>query len=288
MSIPYNRPTLSSSAYNSPAYNRIPRQGYSPLLMPISYAGMPSRLAINTVTPPWASIQTSELFFSNPTKCNSDNNHHHIHLALWQMFKIAGAIFMVRGAFHLAPKAMAMVLKNIDKQSENVLKKSENQLLKQLGIGIKKFNQFFESRSCNPHGGHLFKSLMAIIDGVLMLYVGGEVDRYFSKKTDHFKPKNNKDPEKMVDKVILVLIATERIENLMHHLFHWIDPKPKSSRQFLYGELAALTAVLLDTVVKIASDRYKIKKNQHEETPQNSVANPLLNPIQQHPSNPFH
>jgi len=254
--------------------------------MPLAYTGMPPQFALNTFAQPWSAFQNSGLFFSNPTQCNSNNTqHHHIHLAMWQMFKVASAIFMVRGAFHMAPKVLATLLRVIDKQNENVLK-SQNQILKQIGIAVKNFNQFFESRSSNTHGSHLFKSLMAIIDGVLMLYVGGEVDRYFSKKTDHFKPKSNKDPEKMVDKVLLVLIATERIENLMHHLFHWIDKTPSSTRQFVYGELAALTAVFLDTGVKIASDRYKIKKNKSEEIPQSHPPNPFSAQSQWIPSVP--
>lgn len=286
MSIPYNNIALSSPQYINPAYNRVPRQGYPPLLMPLSYTGLPPQFALTPFAQPWSTLQNSGLFFANPTQCNSNNTkHHHIHLAMWQMFKVASAIFMVRGAFHMAPKGLATLLKLIDKQSENALK-CENRMLKHLGSGIKNLNTFFETRN-SKHGSDLFKSLMAIIDGVLMLYVGGEVDRYFSKKTDHFKPKNNKDPEKMVDKVLLVLIATERVENLMHHLFHWIDPKQKPTRQFIYGELAALTAVLLDTVVKIASDQYKIKKSKSEETPQNHPPNPFAPQQQWIPSVPL-
>lgn len=176
---------------------------------------------------------------------------------MFQMFKIAGAVFALRMCFHAAPWGIGLASKAIEKQGQlNINSKP----LKILNDRLKAMKDFMASRS-QEHGSSLYKSMMAIMDGVMMLYVGGEVDRYFCKKSDGFQPKQSKDPEKMVDKVLLVLIATERMENIMHHLFHWLDTTPTTGRNFLYGELAALSAVMLDTTVKIASDRYKIKNN---------------------------
>ena len=209
------------------------------------------------------------------------SNSGSLKLAGWQMLKIAAAVFTMRAGFHLVPVGISRLLKS----SEQRLKiETDNRLLKFMVGRIHGLNKFLTNGDRKPHASRLYKSLMAIVDGLMMLYVGGQVDRYFCKKNDNFKPNEVKDPEKVVDKVLLVLIATERMEAIMHHFFHWLDPKAKSGKQFMYGELAALSAVLLDTTVKIASDRYRLRKNAENsgERPgpvnpaqgQNTLANP--------------
>jgi hypothetical protein len=194
-------------------------------------------------------------------QAQKENNKDHmspsdLKLAGWQMLKIAAAVFLLRAGFHLAPKGLAFLLKATESQTRRL---SGKPVLNRFGQQVGKLTQFLESWN-REHGSSLYKSLMAIVDGCMMLYVGGQVDRYFCKKNNNFKPDTPKDPEKVVDKVLLVLVSTERMEALMHHLFHWLDSKPTAGRQFMYGELAALSAVLMDTIVKIASDRYRLKK----------------------------
>lgn len=200
-------------------------------------------------------------------------------LAGCQMIKIATAVFLLRAVFHMAPKGVSLLLKSTEKQA---LRQADNRLLKAFNGRIRGIKTFLETRS-KERGSSLYKSLMAIMDGFVMLYVGEQIDHYFCKKHANFKPKEGKDPEKMVDKVLLALIATERMESLMHHLFYWLDKAPSSGRRFIYGELAALSAVLLDTTVKVASDRYRLRKNARNPNGHggpvsrtNSIQNPLI------------
>ena len=261
------------------SYSPLPKQVYSPngSAQLGSYAAprrWPAEQAnIGHDAPPYdtlgsgfplpSSMQPQPGSLPQPSQSSSEKNtpeKHYLNLAVLEMMKIAAAVLTLRMAFHMVPKGLSALLRLTEKQFRL---QSDNRLLQWLENRISGFKTFMETRS-GEHGNNLYKSLMAIIDGLLMLYVGGEVDRYFSKKNQKFKPHETKDPEKVVDKVLLVLIATERIENVMHHLFHWLDKHPSSGRQFIYGELAALTAVLFDTSVKIASDRYMLNKNKRK------------------------
>ena len=173
------------------------------------------------------------------------------------MLKIASAVFLLRAVFHLAPKGGSLLLQSIEKQAS---RQAYNRWLKAFNGRIRGGKSFLATRD-KERGSTFYKSLMAIMDGFVMLYVGEQIDHYFCKKHPHFQPKEAKDPEKMVNKVLLVLIATERMESLMHHFFYWLDKAPTSKRRYIYGELAALSAVLLDTTVKVASDNYRLRKS---------------------------
>jgi hypothetical protein len=260
----YPNLTLPQTGVPSPGIQPPGMQGViSPWVQPPPGQGQ-SGWPVNStfLYPPGTTVSCSLVMpghAGNQAPTETDKNHmssRDLKLAGWQMLKIAAAVFVLRAGFHLAPKGLSFLLKATESQTRRL---SDKPGLNRFGKQVGKLKEFLESR--NPeHGSSLYKSLMAIVDGCMMLYVGGQVDRYFCKKNNNFKPNTPKDPEKVVDKVLLVLIATERMEALMHHLFHWLDSQPTAGRQFMYGELAALSAVLMDTIVKIASDRYRLKK----------------------------